>query len=315
MWKKWALYIVLISVLAGGLCLVMGCASGNPYFTKVHSDANVYVAPRPVAIEKVAVLPFRAPTELIGSSVSDLFVTEMLRAGRYELVERSQMAKVLSETELAMAGLSSSAAAEVGNMIGADGVIIGTVDEYGTVAQRGKSYPVVGISVRLIECESGKVMWSVDLAKRAPSYKNTLPEHGRSVVHEMTAGLYQKWHVQRTIKRKNRPAPPSRSGRSFNDDRPEEDVPLYQEEAPPVPADFKLSDMGLREVKIKWGDSIRSPAVCIIEKSTSPEGPFEVVARVPFRKKQYIDRGKRGAPLKDSLLLSTGCLYGKGNGE
>ncbi|MFH0944491.1 MAG: CsgG/HfaB family protein, partial [Planctomycetota bacterium] len=127
------------------------------------------------------------------TSVSDLFVTEMLKAGRYELVERSQMAQVLSESELSLAGLSASKAVEVGNMMGADGVVIGTVDEYSTVAQRGRAYPVVGISIRLIDCKSGRVVWSVDLARKAEDRKVTLPEHSRAVVHEIMAGLYRGW--------------------------------------------------------------------------------------------------------------------------
>jgi len=173
-----------------------GCATEQEdYFGGTRSRANVFVAPaHSSAIAKVAVMPFKAQTELIGTSISDLFVTEILRAGKYELVERSQMAKVLSESELALAGLSVSRAAEVGNMLGADGVIIGTVDEYATVAQRGTPYPVVGVTARMIDCKSGKILWSVDLAKRADSRDTTLPEHARVMVHEMMCGLYQKWH-------------------------------------------------------------------------------------------------------------------------
>jgi TolB-like protein len=175
-----------------------GCATTehDAYFGDVKSRANVFVAPVPTPIKKIAIMPFKAQTELIGTSVSDLFVTEMLRAGRYELVERAQMAKVLSESELALAGLSASRATEVGNMLGAEGVVIGTVDEYATVAQSGHPYPVVAITVRLIDCTSGKVMWSSDLAKRADSKDTTLPEQARAVTHEIVAGLYNKWHVQ-----------------------------------------------------------------------------------------------------------------------
>ena len=184
---------------AGLLGLTLcGCAS-NPedqYFRECKTQGNVYVAPGREAVHKVAVLPFKAPTELIGTSVSDLFVTEMLRAGRYELVERGQMANVLSEAELALAGLSAAKAAEVGQMLGADGVIIGTVDEYGTVAKGGKVCPSVGISTRLIECKTGKIVWSVDLAERGKMGETTLAEQARKVVHEMTATLYQKWNHQ-----------------------------------------------------------------------------------------------------------------------
>jgi curli biogenesis system outer membrane secretion channel CsgG len=183
---------VLFAVSAA--LLLVSCASTDEqYFMQTDSDANVYVAPTGSGnISKIAIMPFKGPTELIGQSVSDMFVTEILRSQYYELVERSQMANVLSESELALSGLSATKAAEVGGMMGADGVMIGTVSEYETVAARGRAIPVVGISARLIDCKTGKIVWSVDLAKRASSGGMTLSEHGRDVVHEMMAGLYQK---------------------------------------------------------------------------------------------------------------------------
>lgn len=172
--------------------VVAGCASPRDKYFDDHNDrANVYVTPgHAKKIKKVAIMPFRAATELIGSSVSDMLVTELLRAEHYELLERSQMAQVLNESELALAGLSAAKAVEIGNMLGADGVIIGTVDEYGTVAHRGHSYPVVGVSIRLIDCASGKVVWSVDMAERAQKKDDTLPRHARFVIHNMVGALY-----------------------------------------------------------------------------------------------------------------------------
>lgn len=185
---------VLRNMASLGVAVALtGCATefSDPYFTDTETKANVYVGSEPSSIVKVAVLPFKAPTELIGLSVSDMFVTELLRTGRYELVERGQMTSVLNETELALAGLSAAKAIEVGSMLGAEGVVIGTVDEYASVAVGGHAYPSVGVSARLIDCKTGKVVWSVDLGKRAKSKKITLAEHSRSSVHEMTAAVYQ----------------------------------------------------------------------------------------------------------------------------
>ena len=126
--------VAFIASLVAVSLLAAGCASTglDPYFADVDSDANVYVSPGRSDIAKIAVLPFKGPTELIGASVSDLVVTEILRTRKYTLVERSQMAGVLSEAELAMAGLSESRAVEVAKMLGADGVVIGTVDMIGS---------------------------------------------------------------------------------------------------------------------------------------------------------------------------------------
>ncbi len=179
--------------------LVAGCATDpdRAYFMGTPSRANVFVAPGGASIRKVAVLPFKAPTELIGASVADMFVTELLRVGKCELVERTQLSQVLNEAELALAGLSTAKAVEVANMVGADGVIVGTVSEYETIARNGKPRPVAGVSARLIECRTSKIVWSVDLADKAETSDTSLAEHGRHVVHEMAAGLYQRMERSR----------------------------------------------------------------------------------------------------------------------
>ncbi len=277
-------------------------AAQDAYFRKTQSDANVYVAPVASSIAKVAVLPFKAPTELIGSSVSDIFLTELLRARRYTLVERGQIDRVLGETEIALSGLSESAAIEAGRMLGADGVILGTVDEYGTVAHRGRSYPVVGASIRLIDCDTGRVMWSVGHARRAESPLDTLSGHARVVVHEMVAAVVQQWNVQRQVEAE------------FDDARGDRDRPddLVGIDAPPAaparpvtpppetPASFTLTDFGLREVSLSWPPPPDRSQQIRVERAESPEGPFVPLDTVPASRASFRDAGARNAPLKDA---------------
>jgi TolB-like protein len=178
---------IVISAVLVGAVLVSGC--GSPSVSGgAGGGAQIQVAIPNAGISKVAVLPFRAPTELIGVSVSDLFVTELLRSGRYELVERSQLSSVLGEAEV-QAALETAGAWELGRMAGAEGVIIGTVSEYETVAQRGRAIPVVAVNARLIDCGSGGIVWSADHARRASSSNVSLAEHGRCVVREMNNAI------------------------------------------------------------------------------------------------------------------------------
>ncbi len=269
--------------------LTSGCASSrvDAYFTETKSEANVYVSPVRSDIAKIAVLPFRGPTELIGSSVSDMFVTEMLRANKYTLVERSQMAGVLSETELSLAGLSETKAVEVARMLGADGVVIGTVDEYATQARSGKTYAVAGVSTRLINCTTGEIIWSADLAKMSEKANVPLAQHGRAVVHEISSGLYQNW-----IKQKVHP-------RQRGDSRSGGSVPVAEPAvAPPVPQNLSASDMGLREVTLTWKTSGTTAEKVRLERSLSMTGPFAHLDTVSASKESFRDR----KDLKDATV-------------
>ena len=306
-WRRGARTLIL-AVLAGNLA--RPAAAQDSYFRRTKSDANVYVAPVASPIQKVAVMPFKAPTELIGSSVSDIFVTELLRTARYTLVERGQIAQVLGETELALSGLSDSAAIEAGKMLGADGVILGTVDEYSTVAHRGRSYPVVGASIRLIDCDSGRVMWSVGHARRAEEPMDTLSGHGRVVIHEMVSALVQNWRVQRQVAR---PEPAATEEEYAADDSADESAALVGYDAPveaPAEADLPaaleppdslaLSDFGLREVVLTWTPPADRTLQYRVERAEALEGPFTPVATLPAARGTYTDRGARNAPLQDA---------------
>ena len=182
---KW--HGILSMALAAGLA---GCASpaGSSSGGAGTDEPNVYVAREAANIDKVGMLPFKAATTLIGASVSDMFVTELMKMDRYELVERAQMSGVLGETEVALSGLTAGQAARIGQMAGAQGVVVGTVSEYETVALGGRTYPVVGISIRLIDSATGKILWSVDHSARGAK-GDTLAQHARSVVRDMASAL------------------------------------------------------------------------------------------------------------------------------
>lgn len=181
----------ILALLAG--CCCAGGGGSVPPMDTGSNRPNVYVAQRNPKIQRVAILPFKGPTELAGRSMSDVFVTSVLKSRRYKLVERSQLDQVLAETELSLSGLTPSGAAAIGKMLGADGVIIGTVDEYGTVAYKGRTRPVVGCSARLIDSSTGSVVWSVDYAASSTDKSMTLPVFSRQVARQMVWSLKRSW--------------------------------------------------------------------------------------------------------------------------
>lgn len=299
MWRA-AVFAVPLMLFLAGCCCFGGRAQqrGRPD-PRAPSGANVHVARVSSPVHCVAVMPFQAATELIGISTSDLFVTELLRTGRYQLVERSQLARVLNEAEVALSGLSDARAVELGNMLGADGVIIGTVDEYGAIALRGRNLAVVGLSVRMIDCESGRVMWSASYALTATDPQVPLSQHCRTVVRGTVMALSREWRVQRQVPPERRPGasldqPIGRSATA---------APVVApppREPPPAVPTFTLSDLGLREVELQWSNPRVSGLEYRIERSSSPSGPFEQIARVPALRGGYPDRGTQRAPLQDA---------------
>lgn len=113
--STWRTVRWMFGAMAAGIAFTSPAAAQDAYFRKTRSEAIVSVAPVASSISKGAVFPFKAPTERIGSSVSDIFQTELRRAGRHTLVERGQMDRVL-----------------------------GGVDEYATTTHRGRNFMDAG---------------------------------------------------------------------------------------------------------------------------------------------------------------------------
>lgn len=205
----WQGAVVLVMVFLGCTLLLLSCAAGpRPEGADFMSDesvyedggesksqADVFVSPRTrdKVYRKVAVMPFRAPVELVGASVADMVATEILKTYKYELIERSQMEQVLNEQSLGMKGVTDSTIAmKVGRILGVSGVIIGTVPEYGMRAVGSLELPAVGINIRMIDTETGSVIWTI--TDSAISQKViSLSAFARRLIKSMIRRLRIEW--------------------------------------------------------------------------------------------------------------------------
>lgn len=77
--------------------------------------------------------------------ISDLLTNRLVQSGRYTVIERSRIDAILQEQNLATAGrIDASTAAEVGRVLGADAVIIGSVTRF-NLDEEGNSVSILGI--------------------------------------------------------------------------------------------------------------------------------------------------------------------------
>lgn len=189
-------------IAAAGLFLAASCGSspkvdrGEMLMPDGYKDvkATIFVSPAAAQriYQKVAVLPFKAPTELIGSSISDLFATALLKTNKYNLVERSQMEQVLGEQALGLKGVTESTLAmRVGKMLGVQGVIVGTVPEYGSKASGSAELSAIGINARMIDVSDGGVVWSVSDSAISPSSIG-LSAFAKRMVDSLVSQLFQE---------------------------------------------------------------------------------------------------------------------------
>lgn len=68
----------------------------------------------------------------IGKGISDMLVDKLLKDGRYRLVERSALDKILAEQNFSNSDRAdSNTAAKIGKVLGVDAIIIGSITQFG----------------------------------------------------------------------------------------------------------------------------------------------------------------------------------------
>jgi TolB-like protein len=105
---------------------------------------------------RVAVIDFEQKGEQefrgkqVGEIVAEWLITSLVRTGRFDVVERSQLQKILKEQQLGMTGMiSQDSAAKVGELLGVKVIITGSV------IRVGNDYD---INTRLINVEDGSIL-------------------------------------------------------------------------------------------------------------------------------------------------------------
>jgi len=200
--KKIRLVIVFLCLLSSAFFLLSCASTPEVDREEILSRGDtrevrgrIFVSPtaKQRVYQKVAVMPFRAPVELAGSSISDMFATEISRTYKYQLVERSQMEQVLGEQALGLKGVTENVIAmKIGKILGVQGVIVGTVPEYGSKASGKAELSAIGINVRMIDVSDGSVVWS--FTDTAISDKPvSLSAFANRMVRNMVDQLTQEW--------------------------------------------------------------------------------------------------------------------------
>ncbi|HHL38992.1 MAG TPA: hypothetical protein ENJ37_00645 [Deltaproteobacteria bacterium] len=119
---------------------------------------------------KIAVIDFQLQgegfsTPDMGKIVAEWLITELVKAGRFDVIERRLLEKVLSEQELGLTGvIDSESASKLGRVLGARVVISGTVMKLPAYTE---------VNARLIDVESGSII----AAEKVKSETTTRLEH------------------------------------------------------------------------------------------------------------------------------------------
>ncbi|MCL4809150.1 MAG: hypothetical protein KJ062_15395 [Thermoanaerobaculia bacterium] len=137
---------------------------------------------------RVAVIEFKDKTsrytwDQAGQAAQDMFVTELVKSGKYRVIDREQLDAILREKNLSLSGeIDPKTAVKAGKLLGVEYLVTGALTELG-VADRGARVPGAfglpsvrvgsqkmdaSIDARMISTTTGEIIWA-DTAKETTS--------------------------------------------------------------------------------------------------------------------------------------------------
>ena len=136
--------------------LVMSC-SGNPdatHFTNPNFDFGF--------IERVAVMPLESLSDdqAAGERTTRILITELLASGALDVVEPGELNAALGQMRLTSQLPSNEQVISLGQTLGVQGLMVGSVTQFEVIRSGAVSYPVVTLDLHLLETETGAAVWA-----------------------------------------------------------------------------------------------------------------------------------------------------------
>lgn len=169
---------IVVSML---FIFLFACASAEMLFMDPNMDFG--------AIRTVAIMPFEnLSNEKTGADrVRDVFTNALLSTGAIYAIPPGEVARAALR-----AGVSDPTSPAVEEIIKlaavakVDAVITGVVREYGEVRSGGATSNIVSFSLKMIESNTGKIVWAASSTKGGISFKDRLLGGGGQPLNDVT---------------------------------------------------------------------------------------------------------------------------------
>ena len=110
-----------------------------------------------------------------GEAAQDVFITELVKSGKFRVVEREHINAILQEKGLVLSGdIDPSTAMQIGKLLGAEYLLAGSVTEYGEESTDvhtpgfrrlpgvsvGKKTFTAAMNCRVFDVSTGEIVWA-----------------------------------------------------------------------------------------------------------------------------------------------------------
>lgn len=158
-------------LLGAGPASFCACSSAEGNVVYIHPLADF------TQIQRVAVLPLEnlAGDQNAGEWVRQIITNEMLAQGMFDVVEPWEVNRILLQQGITEVGvLSKEDLKKVAGALEAQALMVGTVLQFSRTRSGNVSAPEIALSLRLVDVETGLIVWSSTYSVSGISIGNKL---------------------------------------------------------------------------------------------------------------------------------------------
>lgn len=152
--------LMLVAITASCLLIVSSCASKKNHFL----DENVEID----LLRKIVVLPFanNTQTKFVESRMRDVITTEILSRGLFDVVADGDVLRFLKdEVGGDPQSVDTKVARRMGRELEVEAFMTGAVDIYGENRNGTYTYPVIAVTLRLLDVRNNKIIWQASASE------------------------------------------------------------------------------------------------------------------------------------------------------
>lgn len=167
------------------LCIAVAPAVCEAQVTDVFRDSKMDFG----SIQTVAVTPFSNLTrdQVVAERVRDVFINRLLASGAVYVLPVGEVSRGIARAEIqSPTAPTPEDVVKLGGLLKADAVITGVVREYGEVRSGSTSSNVISLSIQLVECGTGRIVWSGSSTKGGVSFWDRLLGGGGQPLNRVT---------------------------------------------------------------------------------------------------------------------------------
>lgn len=174
--------ILIVTAVLAGCAIGIGCGVEPTYFRGGIQTGEQL--PTLAVLPPVNLSRYEQATDI----VSNALLVEVLQTRQFIVLDPGLVEQAIIDSRLRFTDrLPLESLQALGRELDVTYVLMGTVNEFGFVQERGEALPNVSVTVRIVACANGRIVWAASHSRRGDDAESVFGMGRISTLEQLTA--------------------------------------------------------------------------------------------------------------------------------